>query len=445
VRTKAPPALRLAGRTAARVDVELLAGWALLVSRLTGESRVAIYDVEASSVVDLLIDGEQPWAAWVTAVSVARSTARATRPAGAGDAECAWGSGSAPASCALRIAFDPGRFELAAHFDPQRMDASTVQRLLGLLGTVIEHRDSQRPIGTIDLIDSAARAALQRWSHGEWPYEGPHALAAAFAEQVARRPQATALAFAGSELTYERLDRASDALAAALRETGLQAGNVIALEARRSAAAIVAVLAVVKMRAAYLPIDPDFPQDRVDFMLADSGCTMALVLSDAFRTAPAVRRVQIDLQDILRPPDGTAPPRDDASGDELAYVMYTSGSTGLPKGVEIPQRAIVRLVKAARFMRLDENVRMLHAAPLGFDASTLEIWGPLLNGGVCVVHEEPIPSAHGLGETIRSQRANAAWLTAALFNAVVDDDVEQLRGLSELLIGGETLSVPHVA
>lgn len=119
--------------------------------------------------------------------------------------------------------------------------------------------------------------------------------------------------------------------------------------------------------------------------------------------------------------------------DALAYVMYTSGSTGTPKGVEIPHRAIVRLVCGCRFMALNAATAMLHAAPLGFDASTLEIWGPLLNGGRCVLHPETILSGPGLAAVIGQHNVSAAWLTAALFNAVVDDDPRHLSKIERIV------------
>src|SRR3546814_572263 len=124
--------------------------------------------------------------------------------------------------------------------------------------------------------------------------------------------------------------------------------------------------------------------------------------------------------------------------------MYTSGSTGTPKGVEIRHRSILRLVCDVDYIELGSRTRMLHAAPLGFDASTLELWGPLLNGGCVVVHDEQLPTGAGLEATIRRHGVTTAWLTAALFNAVVDEDPRRLSGLQELFTGGEALSVDHV-
>jgi amino acid adenylation domain-containing protein len=128
----------------------------------------------------------------------------------------------------------------------------------------------------------------------------------------------------------------------------------------------------------------------------------------------------------------------------VAYVMFTSGSTGVPKGVAIPHRAITRLVVDVDYVRLGPGRRVLHAAPLAFDASTFELWGAWLTGGSCVVHDEAIPTAGGIGTSIRTHGISTLWLTAGLFNAIVDEDVSQLIGLDELLIGGEALSMSHV-
>ena len=124
--------------------------------------------------------------------------------------------------------------------------------------------------------------------------------------------------------------------------------------------------------------------------------------------------------------------------------MYTSGSTGRPKGVGVPHRAVARLLFGSDYVTLSPGRTILQAAPMAFDASTLEVWGTLLHGGRCVLLPERVPTAQVLQETIRRQRVDTMWLTASLFNVVMEEDPQALSGLSQLLIGGEALSVPHV-
>ena len=208
----------------------------------------------------------------------------------------------------------------------------------------------------------------------------------------------------------------------------------------RSAQSIAAILGILRAGAGYLPVDLAYPVDRLRFMFSDAGVRILLARGSEVDATP----LGVAFLDVEQLPTAADVPLPQPDGQCLAYVMYTSGSTGQPKGVEILHRSIVRLVCGARFMRLDDGVVMLHAAPLGFDASTLEVWGPLLNGGCCVLHDEAVPTGPGLAATIAAHGVSAAWLTAALFNAVVDDDPRHLRGLQELLIGGEALSLDHV-
>ena len=125
-------------------------------------------------------------------------------------------------------------------------------------------------------------------------------------------------------------------------------------------------------------------------------------------------------------------------------MTYTSGSTGMPKGVEVPHRGVLRLVLGADYAEFGPGEVFLQLAPVSFDASTLELWGALLHGGRCVLYPERVPTARELGEVIEREGVTTLWLTASLYNAVLDERPEALRGVKQLLIGGEALSVGHV-
>lgn len=266
-----------------------------------------------------------------------------------------------------------------------------------------------------------------------------------FSEMRDAAPAAPAVIDAGGTLSYAGLDARADALAQRLRAAGVAQGAVVAVLMERSAGAVVALLGILKTGAAYLPLDPAHPDERLAHAIGDAGVRVAVVDAMGSRATLPARVERIVLDDAPMAPEPEATNVDlRIDRDAPAYVMYTSGSTGQPKGVEIAQRGILRLVVDADYIRLEPDTRFLHAAPLGFDASTLEIWGALLNGGCVVVHEETLPTGAGLAASIRRHGVTHAWLTAALFNAVIDDDPHHLAGLRELFIGGEALSIEHV-
>ena len=140
--------------------------------------------------------------------------------------------------------------------------------------------------------------------------------------------------------------------------------------------------------------------------------------------------------------DGNPKTGDDP--ERLLYVMYTSGSTGTPKGVEVPHRAVNRLVQNSGVADFGPDRVFLLLAPLSFDASTFEIWGPLLNGGRCVIYPERLPEFDTLARVIRTNSVTTLWLTASLFNKIIDEAPQTLISVEQLLTGGEALSVDHI-
>jgi non-ribosomal peptide synthetase component F len=185
------------------------------------------------------------------------------------------------------------------------------------------------------------------------------------------------------------------------------------------------MLASLKCGSAYLPLDPKLPKARLDVLLRIAQPNVLVNAEGTVRLGSATGLA------APLPPDA-------------AYILFTSGSSGEPKAVCVPHRGVTRLVCGVDYVRLDTRTRFLQLAPLAFDASTLEIWGPLLNGGTVVVHSEDLPTFADLGRTIAAHSVTTAWLTASLFNQVIMTVPQILRPLRELLTGGEALSVPHV-
>ncbi|MBJ7574535.1 amino acid adenylation domain-containing protein [Luteimonas sp. MC1828] len=322
-----------------------------------------------------------------------------------------------------------------------RLVAEAVSRVLAAL---LAGREGST--ADIDILDPAQRRRqLLEWNDTARPRSLRDTVHDRFAAVCNRSPGAPAAVDKAGSLSYAELDRHAASLAARLRAAGVAPGDVVGIAMERSVRAVVAVLATLKAGAAYLPLDAAQPQGRLAFMLEDAAARVLLVDAAHRGTLPGHSTPRVVVDDVPAS-DGPAVAGDDAGvdGDALAYVMYTSGSTGTPKGVEIRHRSILRLVCDGGFIELGPDTRMLHAAPLGFDASTLELWGALLNGGCVVVHDEALPTGAGLAATFDRHGVTTAWLTAALFNAVVDEDPRQLSGLRTLLTGGEALSVDHV-
>jgi len=267
-----------------------------------------------------------------------------------------------------------------------------------------------------------------------------------FAEQVAATPEAVALEFGKQELTYAELNERANQLAGYLISRGVGTESVVGIMMERSPDMIVSLLGVLKAGGAYLPLDPDYPQERLGFLLEDAAVRTVLTQSTLFSRLPQNEAEVICLDETwTRISNGSKEdPATPVFADNLAYITYTSGSTGQPKGVQIVHRGVVRLVKGNDYAHLGTDEVCLQFAPLAFDASTFEIWGSLLNGGRLVIMPPGPATLIELGQELTTQRVTVLWLTAGLFNLMVDEQLDDLRGLRQLLAGGDALSVSHV-
>ncbi|HEY3861975.1 MAG TPA: amino acid adenylation domain-containing protein [Verrucomicrobiae bacterium] len=268
-----------------------------------------------------------------------------------------------------------------------------------------------------------------------------------FEAQAAKTPEAVALAWEHDEMTYGELNHRANLLAARLVEAGASADSVVGICLDRSMDMIAALLAILKSGAAYLPLDPANPKARNAIMVQDARTGFVLTRTSLAGAVPVTWEQVLCIDDPAWPASVEKVPRLDArnpKATDAAYIMYTSGSTGWPKGVAVSHRAIARLVRNTDYVPCAPGDVFLQLAPISFDASTFEIWGALLNGARLVVHPPQMPSVEELARVIERHEVTTLWLTSGWFNQMVDGPIASLRSLRYLLAGGEALSVPHV-
>ncbi|MEU6855014.1 amino acid adenylation domain-containing protein [Actinacidiphila alni] len=291
---------------------------------------------------------------------------------------------------------------------------------------------------------AAALAAHRLINRTGADYPRGASVPALFADLARRTPGAPAVEHGDRTVGYGELDRLANGLARELLARGLRPGATVGVCLERSPELIVALLAVLKCGGCYLPVDAAWPGERLRGLLADADCRW--VLTDR----PADLADRLDGCRIVPVVEGRIPrsataPDVEVAADAVAYINFTSGSTGRPKGVPIRHRGINRLVHGTRYARLGPDSRLLHLAPVTFDAATFEIWGALLTGGTCVLYPDPRLSLSKLGRVLRERRINVLFLTTALFNSVVDEAPDALAGVGTVLTGGERASVPRMA
>ena len=286
---------------------------------------------------------------------------------------------------------------------------------------------------------------LTDWNSTTVAYARDATVVEVFEAQVEQTPDAIALVCGEQRLSYAQLNTRANQLAHHLRGLGVQAEELVGLSLERSVELVVGVLGILKAGGAYVPLDPDYPAQRLQFMLADTGIRVLVTSSELQARLPAGDAAVVCMDtdhDALAAASPGNPVR--VSGPtSLAYVIYTSGSTGEPKGTCAEHRNILRLVQGQDYVAFGPTQRVLAMAPIAFDASTYELWGPLLNGGRCVLYQERVPSGESMAALINAQGITDLFLTTALFNTLVDTAVKVLEPVRTVLTGGEAHSMAH--
>jgi amino acid adenylation domain-containing protein/non-ribosomal peptide synthase protein (TIGR01720 family) len=339
-----------------------------------------------------------------------------------------------------------GGFQFATDlFEP-----ATIARMSSHFVTLIDAiaEDPHRLVATLPLLTPAERCrTLVEWNETARPYPREASIQHLFEAQADRTPDACAVAWGSSRLGYRELNRRANRLARYLRSLGAVDGGLVALHLERSPEMIVAMLGVLKAGCAYVPLDIAYPAERLAWMVRDCSAPVVLTenkwldhLGDVDARVVALDAVK-DALDSLPDQNLLSP----CGGGQRAYVLYTSGSTGLPKGVAVPHRAVARLVCNSDFVLLGDADRVAQASSASFDAATFEIWGALLNGAVLIGVERNVTlSPRRLARFLQAERITALFLTTALFNQIARDAPNAFAPVRHVLFGGEAVDPQSV-
>ena len=334
-------------------------------------------------------------------------------------------------------------------YDCRFFDAPTAARIAGHLQTLLENivANPQQTLAHLSLLTPAERRLLlTEWNHSPALLAPELCIHELFEEQARRSPLAIAIVSGNEQVTYDELNKRANQVAHHLRTLGVSAEVSVGLCLERSVNMLVGMLGILKAGGVYVPLDPQYPLERLTFMIADAQVSILITETAPFQglSSSQVKAVCLDSDAELISAQRETNPANVTTRDNLAYIIYTSGSTGRPKGVSVAHRGVVRLVKQKQYADFGPTEVFLQLAPVSFDASTFEIWGSLLNGARLVVMPPDPPSLQELGEVIKQHGVTTLWLTAGLFNLMVDERVGDLRPLRQLLAGGDVLSVAHV-
>jgi len=330
---------------------------------------------------------------------------------------------------------------LQAVYDRRRYSGHAIEKLLdhltNILGALPQNAECR--LGELSLLDEAERRALivdrNAVAHSAYP---ERTLTQLFAERAALRSHAPALSYGGRQTSYLELASHARAWAGRLATCGIADEALVGIYLERSPEAIIAMLAALEAGGAYLPLDPSYPKERLAFMINDAG--LRVIITDRkLRERLPVGDFEVLLANDL--PSGDASDRllpDVCDPDRLAYVMYTSGSTGVPKAVEVTHRGVVRLVSTGLFALGEDDVE-LQLVSLSFDPSALEIWSCLLGGGTLVLHPSRNPSLEEIGDALREHRITSTIFITGLFPLMVDEHLDDLLGLRQVIVGGDVM------
>jgi len=326
-------------------------------------------------------------------------------------------------------------------YDVELFERPTIARMLRHFEVLLEAITTNPDARLSDLpwLTEAEAQQLREWNQTSTDYGRDLCLPQLVETQAAQRPDALAVAHGKEQITYRELNERANQLAHYLREHGVGLEVRVGVLLERSVNFIVAVLGIIKAGGSYVPLDGTYPKQRLQFMQEDAG--VRLLLTERKQADVAANGIEVVyLEDAAELFENISRenPEQVNRGEDLAYVMYTSGSTGQPKGVAVTHRGINRMVRNQMFIKFESSDRVAQTSNVSFDASTFEIWGTLLNGATLVVlPKETVLSPLELKRETAKQKISVMFLTTALFNQMAQSVPEAFASLRYFVFGGE--------
>jgi amino acid adenylation domain-containing protein len=349
---------------------------------------------------------------------------------------------------ALGVFEEEDRLVGSFNYNTDLFDKTTIERMAGHYRTMLEAivADPARRLLELPFISQDEERQLAEWSEAGASSPQYLCIHELFEAEAERYPDAVALVHKDEQVTYRELNRRANQLAHYLQGLGVKPGTIVGVCLERSVEMVVALLGILKAGGAYVCLDPEYPAQRLAFILADLNATV-IVTREQLRGKLHEQRaafVCTDTDQIAIAAQSEENPASDVTLEDLAYLTYTSGSTGQPKGTEIPHRSIAGYMFDVDYVELNREQTFLQYSSTSWDVLTLELWTALLHGARCVLYPGGVPTPEELAQTVQSYGVTTLWLTSAMLNAVVDSVPEAFSGVKQILAGGEALSVAHV-
>lgn len=316
---------------------------------------------------------------------------------------------------------------------------------INILEAIIENYNIK--ISDINMLSKKEETQiLSEFNNTKADYPNHKTIIELFEEQVKKTPNKTAIIFENQKLTYKELNEKANKLARFLLANGVYIGDVVSILLDKSIEMIVSILGILKIGGSFLPIDVNYPNERIDYILKDSKSNVLLTSQELVHKAnDTVQVLYVEQNNSYFEQYDDTNINIKYDVDNLAYIMYTSGSTGNPKGVMVTNKNVVRLVKNTNYITFDKDENILQTGSIVFDACTFEIWGALLNGyKLFIMKKEDLLDAYKLKAYLFKNNITTLWLTAPLFNQLCESDPYMFKNVKKLLTGGDVLSPKHI-